>query len=122
MPVVQRVDLTEPVGDDDEKKAKKPKVIGWADAHTQLSGGQVRQIVKLHHQYILKPDLGDRDEIGWQWAVMLLLTEAWSFKDPDHPETDLPKSTEGLEKANQSDITALWRILQPLVETAFPNI
>ena len=111
MPVVQRQVL---------RKATKSVPERWADTHTKLSGGQIRQIVKLQRQHLGTYDPTKEDPLGWQFATALLLTEAWNFTDPDNGE-ELPKSAEGIERASAEDINALWEVLQPIVETAFPN-
>ena len=113
MPVVQRQVL---------RKGTKTLPELWADVHTKLSGGQVRVIVKLHRKYHLASfDSTEEDPIGWQYATTLLLTEAWNLADPDKPGEVLPKSDEGIEKASADELSLLWGVLQPAVESAFPN-
>jgi len=109
MPAVQQKDI-------DKKRGL------WVKVHTDVSGGQRKQLVHLWSKYVANPDSPqDANVMAFQQSACVLLSEEWNLPDPEKTGEIVPKSEEGLDRASSKDIDALWKVVEPIVNDAFPN-
>lgn len=123
MPLVERFEITAPAAPDNGEKKKKaePRVIGWVDMHTRLTGGQVKALERLFRKNLAPDKPEDASMWAFRFDAMALLIEAWNFEAPDKPGEPLPKSVAGFENAASDDLTALWDHIDKKLGPQFPN-